>query len=119
MRPPTPGATPCDPSRRPVRLRDLLLSAVVVAAAYFALLGGEYGLFELRRLERQQEVEAVRLEQLRAEVERLHLRADSLADDPAALERIARERYGMIRSGERLYRFVEEDVAPAGSTDVR
>ncbi|HEX7120047.1 MAG TPA: septum formation initiator family protein [Longimicrobiales bacterium] len=89
-----------------MKLRDLLLVTAVGAAAYFSLFGGEYGLFEVRRLEAQREVEAAQLEQLRAEVERLRARVDSLADDPAALERIARERYGMIRDGERLYRFV-------------
>jgi len=90
-----------------VKGRDLLLVAVVAAAAYFALFGGEYSLFEVWRLERQREEEARELEVVRAEVEHLRARADSLEHDPAALERIARERYGMIRKGERLYRFVE------------
>jgi cell division protein FtsB len=50
---------------------------------------------------------------VRAEVARLQARADSLATDSAALERIAREYYGLIRDGERLYRFVEPDSVPA------
>ncbi|HEX6937977.1 MAG TPA: septum formation initiator family protein [Longimicrobiales bacterium] len=101
-----------------MKLRDILPLAAVLAAAYFALFGGEYGLFEVRRLERQREAEAAELERLRADVERLRARADSLADDPAALERIARERYGMIRDGERLYRFVKAaDTAGAAAVD--
>ena len=35
--------------------------------------------------------------------------ADSLESDPATLERLARERYGMIKDGEVLYRFIEPD----------
>ncbi len=89
-----------------MRIRFLLPTAVLAAAAYFALFGGEYGFFEVLRLERQKETETLRLEELRAEIEILRARADSLEHDPAALERLARERYGMIRDGERLYRFV-------------
>jgi cell division protein FtsB len=54
------------------------------------------------------------LAEVRAEVERLRARADSLENDSATIERIARERWGMIRPGERLYRFADED---RGSTE--
>jgi cell division protein FtsB len=74
-------------------------------AAYFALFGGEYSLFELRHLRREAIAERVRLDSIKAQVRLLELRRDSLLDDSATIERIARERYGMIRSGERLYRF--------------
>jgi hypothetical protein len=57
--------------------------------------GGEYSLLELRRVE----------------IARLRARVDSLENDSATIERLARERYGLIRPGERLYWFVEEDTA--------
>jgi len=80
---------------------------LVAGAAYYALFGGEYSLMEMRRLEKERHVEAGKLTDTRNEVNSLRLRADSLETDSAALERIARERYGMIRNGERLYRFVD------------
>lgn len=89
-------------------LLRVLLVAVIAAAGYFALFGGEYGLFELWRLEKQRERELVELEAFREEVAQLRARADSLESDSATLERIARERYGLIRDGERLYRFVDD-----------
>jgi cell division protein FtsB len=46
-------------------------------------------------------------------VDRLRSRRDSLLHDTATIERIARERYGLIRDGERLYRFAD---SPADST---
>src|SRR5690606_5053820 len=98
-------------SQSPVRYRDLILAGVIGAAAYYAVFGGEYSLLEIRRLEAQYEEETERLTALRSEVERLNARADSLANDPVALERIARERYGLIRDGERLYRFVAPEPA--------
>lgn len=55
--------------------------------------------------------EQVRLEQARVEIQRLQARVDSLESDSATLERLARERYGLIRPGERLYRFVEDTAA--------
>ena len=65
---------------------------------------GEYSLLEVRgaRAERED------LERRLAEVERVNdsLRAwgDALEADSATIERVARERYGMIREGEVLYR---------------
>jgi cell division protein FtsB len=100
-----------------LRLR-WIVAPVLAGAAYFALFGGEYGLLELRRLDRQQQEEAAQIQQVRTEVERLRARADSLENDSATLARLARERYGMIRDGERLYRFGQVDSAdsatPAG-----
>ncbi|HEX7051676.1 MAG TPA: septum formation initiator family protein [Longimicrobiales bacterium] len=91
-----------------MKRRNFLFIAVLGAALYFALFGGEYGLLELRALDRQRRREALRLEELRHEVAGLRARADSLASDSATLERIARERYGLIKDGERLYRFVQD-----------
>ena len=84
-----------------------LMVPLVGGAAYYALFGGEYGLMEARKLEREREREQVRLAQTRREVAALRARADSVEHDSATLERIARERYGMIKEGERLYRFVD------------
>jgi len=99
---------PADRRRR--RVVRIALAAILGVALYYALFGGEYSVFELRRLSRRVEQERIRLDSLRAEVDSLEARADSLANDSATIERIARERYGMIRPGERLYRFVEEDT---------
>jgi cell division protein FtsB len=91
---------------------------VAAAALYFALFGGEYSLFALRRLERQQVREEAAVQTLRVEVDSLRARQDSLEHDPATIERIARERYGMIRKGEKLYRFTDCSAGPdsAGET---
>lgn len=86
----------------------------LAGAAYFALFGGDYSYFELRRVRREQAAEQQRVEQSRAEVEALKARQDSLLHDSATIERIARERYGLIRDGERLYRFVEDSADSSG-----
>jgi len=87
-----------------VQLRRFILPALIGLAAYFAVFGGEYSVLEVRwaRAEREE------LERRLAEVERVNdsLRAwgDALEADSATIERVARERYGMIREGEVLYR---------------
>lgn len=97
-----------------MRLRKLILPAVAGAAVYYALFGGEYSLLDLKRMEHEQVQESQRVEQLHRENAILQRHADSLANDRSALERIARERYGMIGPGERLYRFVDTlDATPA------
>jgi cell division protein FtsB len=86
--------------------------AIILTALYFLLLGGEYTFLDLWRIDRAETEEAAQLEALRTDVTTLQARVDSLATDSATLERVARENYGMIRDGERLYRFVEPDSAP-------
>jgi cell division protein FtsB len=86
----------------------LAVGAVLLfGAAYFAVFGGDYDVFDLRRVRHERALEEARVEALRAEVEQLGMVRDSLAGNSAVLERLARERYGLIRDGERLYRFVD------------
>ncbi|CAN5615232.1 hypothetical protein BH23GEM10_BH23GEM10_05110 [soil metagenome] len=88
----------------------LLLGLVLLAgAAYFAVFGGDYDMFDLRRVRAEAATELARTDSTRADVLRMRERADSLASDSATIERIARERYGLIREDERLYRFADPD----------
>jgi cell division protein FtsB len=94
-----------------LRVRYLLGLSLLGGAAYFALFGGDYSMLELMRIRSETTLEAARLAQVSGDVERLRARVDSLQSDDATMERLARERWGLIRPGERLYRF--EDSAPA------
>ncbi len=98
-------------------IRKIGAGIIILAAVYFFFLGGEYTFLDLWRIDRAQKQEAVQLEAVRADVTTLQQRADSLATDSATLERIARENYGLIKDGERLYRFVETDSGPAVPRD--
>ena len=88
-------------------MKRLILPALIGLSLYFALFGGEYSFFEVRRVRS----ERVELESRLAELERandsLRTWAEALEADSATIERLARERYGMIRPGEVLYRFAE------------
>src|SRR5690606_36636205 len=96
-----------------VRFRRFVLPTLVGAAAYFAIFGGEYSLLDLWRLQRQHERELAELKRLQDSLAVLRARVDSLERDPALIERLGRERYGLIREGERLFLFAEpSDSAP-------
>ena len=96
------------------RGRHLAAGVVLAAALYYALWGGEYSAFDLLRLKRDRRDAEARLARTRAEVDSLKSEAKRLENDPATIERVARERFGMIRDGETLYRFVPvPDSAPA------
>ncbi|HJR16740.1 MAG TPA: septum formation initiator family protein [Gemmatimonadales bacterium] len=75
-------------------------------ALYFALQGGEYGtldLLQLRREEAQEHAHVARLQQM---VDSLTKAAVAIERDPRTQERVARERFGMLKKGEFLYRLV-------------
>jgi cell division protein FtsB len=92
------------------KVRRLVLPVLLGLAAYYALFGGEYSLFELRKARQEVLVQQRELEALRLEVDSLRAWVDSLQSDSATLERLARERIGMVREGEVLYRLVEPGV---------
>ena len=96
-----------------VQVKRFILPALVGLAVYFAVFGGEYSLFDVRQARAEREEEAERLAELRRANDSLRAWGDSLESDSAAIERLARERYGMIREGEVLYRI----APPADSTE--
>lgn len=69
----------------------------------FGVMGGLYGTVDWWRLKRQVKQERETLARLQAEIDSLAAWADLLEADSATQERVAREKFGMIRDGEMLY----------------
>lgn len=101
--------------RRP--LHPAWIVAAVLALLLVAGLFGDKGLLQLWRL--RAEIEALHrdVQALEAENERLSRDIAELRDDPSVLERIAREKLGLVRPGERVLRFPRSPRSdgPAGS----
>ena len=91
------------------KLTRLGLSVLIGLAVYYAVFGGQYSVFEVRRTRTLIEAQTAELGRLHREIDSLRARTDSLETDSVALERLARERFGMIRDGEVLYRFAEPE----------
>lgn len=88
-------------------MRRFLLPALLGLAAYYAVFGGEYSLLELHRARAEIEAKERELATLTHTLDSLRAWVDSLENDSATLERLAREKFGMIRDGEVLYRRAE------------
>ena len=87
--------------------------AIIAAALFFALQGGEYGWTDLRALRQQAADERARIAALTAESDSLARRLAALERDRSAQEREAREAFGMIAEGEFLVRLVPGGTARA------
>ncbi|OGS36224.1 MAG: hypothetical protein A2293_15920 [Elusimicrobia bacterium RIFOXYB2_FULL_49_7] len=78
----------------------------VVLLTFLFLFGGSYGVIRLLRLK-------IEKRRLMADIRTLEHKQDSLKQtieriqkDPAEIERIAREHYGMAKPGEKVFKFV-------------
>lgn len=96
--------------------RRAVIGILVTVGTYYAFWGGEYTAFDLGLLGMRQQEEMIRLVEVRTEVDSLKALVEALESDPATIERVARERFGMVREGETLYRFVE--IEPEESRDI-
>ena len=97
-------------------MKRLILPSLIGLSAYFALFGGEYSVFEVGRIRSERVELEQRLEELEKANDCLRAWAKALESDSATIERLARERYGMIRAGEVLYRITgPTDSVPTGA----
>jgi cell division protein FtsB len=79
-----------------------------VAAAYFAIQGGEYSTAALFKQRSRERGLRAAIDSLTREVDSLKALRQKLQSDPAFQERVAREEHGLVRGDkEILYRFVD------------
>ena len=97
-------------------MKRIVWFVVIVAAAVFAVQGGEYGTSDLVRQRARHRRLQAQVDTLQREVDSLAAWKHALATDPALQERIAREEFGMVRGDKVvLYRFAEPDSGTSAS----
>ena len=89
------------------RLRMLIWIVVGALVLAFAVEGGEYGTRDLIRQRRETKRLTTEIDSVSRVVDSLKRYEWRLEHDPRLQERIAREVFGMVRSGEVLYRFYD------------
>ncbi len=87
----------------------MILTAGIVGSLGVTSVFGEKGVIEVHRLAREEARIRARADALEQENERLKESVRRLADDDAYLERVARESQGLVRDGETVYRFPDDD----------
>ncbi|MEO8636041.1 MAG: septum formation initiator family protein [Gemmatimonadales bacterium] len=85
-------------------------AAVIGLAILYALIGGEYSISDWLTLRSQERVEQATIADLTVAVDSLRRFAMQLETNPKLQERIAREEFGMVRSGEFLYRLGRDSL---------
>jgi cell division protein FtsB len=88
--------------------------AGLLFALYFAFQGGEYGALDLRQLRQDVVEESTSVVRLKQQVDSLERVATAIERDPRMQERVARERFGMLKKGEFLYRLVPTQSSARG-----
>jgi cell division protein FtsB len=92
-----------------VRKARVIGVVAVVGGVVFGFAGGEYGTLDWWQLKRQIADEQTALDSLTIEVDSLKKELRAIERDPAEVERVARERYGMLRPGELLFQVQEPE----------
>ncbi len=80
----------------------------LVVALYFSFTGSE-GLLNLYRIHRNINELESEIEQMNGTIDSLEITIEKLKNDTSYIEKIAREKLGMAKKGEKIYKFVEEE----------
>jgi len=84
------------------RFQGLVLAIPFALCAYL-FLAGESGIYQIRHRDHQIEELQLEIVSIKEENTRLEMETALLQDDLIAIERIARERYGMVMPNESIY----------------
>ncbi len=87
-----------------MRAGQVIAVLILVGGLGFGLFAGEYRAIDSWKLKRQVRDEQQALEQLNLDIDSLRAYAESLENNRVTQERVARDRFGMIRDGEIVYR---------------
>lgn len=87
-----------------MRAGQVIAVLILVGGLVFGLFAGEYRAIDSWKLKRQVRDERLALEQLNLDIDSLRAYAESLETNRVTQERVARDRFGMIRDGEIVYR---------------
>jgi cell division protein FtsB len=92
------------PRKKILRRVLFLLLFSFIFYLYFA---GDYGFFRLLSLKAQKENTILETKRLQAQNMDLQIEKEKLKDDLSYIEKVARERYGMAKKDEVIYKFIQ------------
>ena len=87
-------------------IRGIILLLCITLLIIFIF--GDHGLLQLYKLERERAKVQAQIAQLRKERERVMVEKNQLENDIQYLEKLARERYRMVKPGEKVYKVIPE-----------
>lgn len=90
--------------KKTLKRKNLLVMAFIGTVVLSFMMFSNRGILQRFNLESQRREMLEKIEQARQEQHRLQEQSHALDNDPKAIEKVAREKYGMIREGETVYR---------------
>tara|TARA_B100000408_G_C10086990_1_gene136155 strand:+ start:111 stop:479 length:369 start_codon:yes stop_codon:yes gene_type:complete len=87
-------------------IRGIILLLCITLLIIFIF--GDHGLLQLYKLKRNRAKVQAQISQLRKERERVTVEKNRLENDIQYLEKLARERYRMVKPGEKVYKVIPE-----------
>ena len=87
-----------------LKSRRAVISVVIGVPLILFLLFGSHGIIQRTRLQHQKVDLEMKIQEAEAEAKRLQAESKALDGDKKAIEKVAREKYGMVRDGETVYK---------------
>ncbi len=95
-------------------MRRALVVLLIAAGVYMSIWGGGFDAFRASEIQDTLRARESELPVLLERIDSIERRMEALRTDDEALERLARERYGFVREGERLYRIAPRTAPDTG-----
>ncbi len=93
---------------RTLRKKFVLLTLLITLPTLSFMMFSNKGIIQRLTLEREKEAMRIKINQTLQEQQKLQQQSKALDSDPKAIEKVAREKYGMIREGETVYKVRKE-----------
>jgi cell division protein FtsB len=91
-----------------IRKKNVVITLLIVIPVVSFMLFSNKGIIQRLTLESQKKEMQAKVGEAQQEHTRLQQQLKALDDDPKAIEKVAREKYGMIRDGETVYKVKKE-----------
>ena len=88
--------------------RTIILLGVSFLVIIF--LFGDHGIYQLYKIKTQRKATQKRIEELKTELALLENEKNRLETDLDYLERLAREKYRMAKTGEKVFKFIQKEI---------
>lgn len=93
---------------RTLRKKFVLLTLLITLPTLSFMMFSNKGILQRLTLEGEKEEMRIKINQTLQEQQKLQQQSKALDSDPKAIEKVAREKYGMIREGETIYKVRKE-----------
>jgi len=94
-----------------------IIVLLIISLIGIIFIAGDVGLINLWSAKKKIKNLETRIESIQKENAVLNEKIKSLKTDPFEIEKVARERYGYLKPGERVYRFIKIPENPVGKKE--